>query len=239
MKDRLYSKGQVNRAGDVLRSAFADSHHARGTEALFEAFFILDWWRRQHARPLDTASNGLRTRCNTAGVNWVVAQRLKREPTIVSKLLREPGMNLSRMADLGGCRAIVADIESVRKVQERYMRRGNCKKIYDYIDMPKESGYRAVHLIVEYRQRLVEVQLRTEVQHNWAAMNEYLGKLMKLEVKSGEAPRLVLDFLSKVSEAQALEEFSRPVDKKLRQEIDTLRKHLRDYLRQLDQGGVT
>lgn len=42
----------------------------------------------------------------------IVAQRLKRVPTIAGKLLREPGMKLSRMEDVGGVRAVLPSQEA-------------------------------------------------------------------------------------------------------------------------------
>ena len=54
-----------------------------------------------------------------------VSQRMKRVPTIIDKLLREPTLLLSRMQDIGGCRAmlptLVTEVERQRIVSSSYL----------------------------------------------------------------------------------------------------------------------
>ena len=121
--------------------------------------------------------------------NWVKAessidikpaQRMKRLPRIIEKLARNPGMNLARMQDIGGARAVLGDPQEVASVAQR---------IRDYWDVRGErpadkvgtTGYRALHLIVakpdpEAGDRLMEVQLRTQYQHLWAEDVEHTGE---------------------------------------------------------------
>ena len=57
---------------------------------------------------------GLRSRVSTMGCSQIeVSRRYKHIPTIIDKLRREPGMNLGRMADIGGCRAVLRDLDEV------------------------------------------------------------------------------------------------------------------------------
>ena len=49
-----------------------------------------------------------------------VAQRLKRMPTILSKLERQPTMDITRMQDIGGCRAVVQSVKAVNEVVNYY-----------------------------------------------------------------------------------------------------------------------
>lgn len=113
---------------------------------------------------------GLRSRVATARcAQTEVSQRLKRTPTIIAKLRRGPHMELGRMADIGGCRAVLQDLDELARVRERYERIPNrVVRTKDYIEKPKPDGYRAVHIYVRYDARLVEVRLRTRVQHEWA-----------------------------------------------------------------------
>jgi ppGpp synthetase/RelA/SpoT-type nucleotidyltranferase len=69
-----------------------------------------------------------------------VSQRLKRIPTIIDKLHREPGMNLGRMADIGGCRAVLRDLDEVKRVQSRYAGDTITVRTRDYIEQPKPDG---------------------------------------------------------------------------------------------------
>ena len=68
------------------------------TAPVHSALDTLSEWRALHAKPLQAA-----TRVSTAGGSQIeVSQRLKRIPTILDKLRREPGMELGRMDDIGG-----------------------------------------------------------------------------------------------------------------------------------------
>lgn len=48
----------------------------------------------------------------------LIAQRLKRAESIINKLHRMTSMNLARMQDIGGLRAIVSNLNMVEKLKE-------------------------------------------------------------------------------------------------------------------------
>lgn len=227
------STTRVNKAGEVLRS-LVGSGRSRDSEELqqvFEALDVLEAWRAAHARPLQAATMGLRSRVSTVGCTQVeVSQRLKRIPTIIDKLHREQGMSLGRMADIGGCRAVLSDIDEVRRVEARYRGLGRTVRVRDYIEQPKPDGYRALHVIVKYHGRLIEVQLRTQVQHEWAYTVESVTSRFGLDIKAGGGPPPVRDWFAAVSEAMALEERGEPVESELVQRVSTLRSAAQPYL---------
>jgi putative GTP pyrophosphokinase len=230
------SVSAVNRAGDVLRALVAKPGpiNDQDLDRAVDALDVLVAWRSAHAVPLAAATMGLRSRVTTAKCVDVsrVSQRLKRIPTILNKLQREPGMNLGRMADIGGCRAVMADLPEVYRVLGRYRASGpTLVKVRDYIDSPKEDGYRAVHVIVRYHGRLIEVQLRTHVQHEWAFTVESVTSRHGLAIKSGGGPAPVREWFQSVSEAMAIEERGFIVDAELLQRVYTLRQAAQPYLR--------
>lgn len=228
----------VNRAGDILRKVRVTGNldtitAPRGVEfdQVFEALDTLTAWRTAHARPLGAATMGLRSRVATMGCSHIeVSQRLKRIPTIVDKLRREPGMNLGRMADIGGCRAVLRGLAEVQSVQSRYADDAVTVRTRDYVDQPKPDGYRAVHVIVRYQGRLIEVQLRTQTQHEWAYTVESVTSRFGLDVKAGGGPAPVRDWFAAVSEAMALEEHGQPVGTELLHRVYTLREAAQPYL---------
>ena len=116
-----------------------------------------------------------------------MSQRLKRLHRIVEKLSREEHrtMRLSQMDDVGGCRVVVASLAELWRVRERVIDnwRRQLRDERDYIGCPKSDGYRALHLVVERDGRLIEIQLRTRLQHLWAAHVE------RLEMTRGEILR--------------------------------------------------
>jgi hypothetical protein len=115
-------------------------------------------------------------------------------------------MKLSRMADIGGVRAILQDQDSVYRVATRLQRNWTIIRERDYVAQPKDDGYRAVHLISRHRGRLIEIQLRTPKQDNWANLVETLSRTTFPGLKYGDGPLLVREFLFDTAEAYAQEE---------------------------------
>ena len=101
----------------------------------------------------------------------------------------------------------------------------------DYIAEPRDSGYRGVHVIVEYDNRMIEVQLRTQVMHEWAITVERLSGRLGEDLKGGRGPQPVLDLLEAISEAMAIEEAGEVVGQVLSEKIRELRRIADPFLR--------
>ncbi|MDE1714907.1 RelA/SpoT domain-containing protein (plasmid) [Chromobacterium amazonense] len=193
-----YSKEAVNRAGIALIGNDSTLHD--GAKA------IIDNWRACHAAPLNSFQTSLRQRLKQIDPNALVSQRLKRMPSIVSKLERNPGMNLARMQDIGGIRAVVSNMKEVREL-ESYYKKGTkafsiAKGGKDYINTPKDSGYRSVHQIFKCKNGFsIELQIRTQIQHSWATAVETVGTFLNHSLKSSEGPEEWLKFFSLASSA--------------------------------------
>lgn len=218
------SASQVNKAGKRIR------RHLRGEpvplEQLSLAFDILVAFRAEHARPLTGANMGLRSAVQAEGLPIQVSQRLKRVPTMIDKLRRQPTLPLSRMQDVGGCRAVVPNLASLRSVQERLTNRPTRARslisVDDYVTTPRASGYRGVHVVMNYLGRSVEIQLRTPYMHRWALEVERLTDRYGEDYKAGWDVT-INPYLALVSQAMALEEVGTPVGEGLAHEIDTQR----------------
>lgn len=199
------------------------------SEEVTQAIATVMDYRASHQKPLVTANNGLRSMVRTENCEVEVSQRLKRFPTILDKLRREPSLSLPNMQDIAGVRAVLNSIDEVRRVQARLTRNRPPVRISDYITSPRESGYRGVHVVVTYNGRLVEVQLRTRVMHDWAVTVERLSSRMGSNLK-GDGDHVVQAFLAAVSEAMALEELGMDVPQELLTRITTLRSQSTPYL---------
>lgn len=225
----LYSKSQVNRAGDIFRHV--TTRDSVAVDELMRAIDVLNNFRAVHEYALIKANMGLRSMVRTAACRSPrVSQRLKRRSTIIDKLRREPSMALSRMQDIGGARAVLGDLDEVNRVFARLRHNGKVQRHKDYIADPAPSGYRSLHVIVTYDDRLIEVQLRTTVQHEWAFTVERLGGRIDQDIKGGEGPREIHNFLRAISEAMALEESGGVVDKKMHEELRRLREIAEPFL---------
>jgi putative GTP pyrophosphokinase len=222
---------RVNAAGRRLRG-WVLSDDLDVEEAVERDITVLFEFRAAHQVPLNKATMGLRDAVAREGCEIEVSQRLKRWTTILDKLVRYPTMGLANMQDIGGCRAVLNGIEEVRRVQRRLSRRRRRLpvRVYDYIDEPKESGYRGIHLIVQYDTRKIEIQLRTRVMHEWAIYVERLSGRLQTDLKSNRGPAELLEWLEAVSEAMAIEEVGETVEAPLLERIAKLREGALGYL---------
>lgn len=195
------SKNSVRKAGIILR-------RMEGTdEEIFQAIDILSDWRALHSYPIKSfrAFFERHIRQNSYD-NPIIAQRLKRLPSIVYKLRRFPSMALERMQDIGGIRIILKDNNELERLYEEMMKAKFPHKPilppHDYISEPKPDGYRSLHQVYQYHNTKhpelnclnLEVQLRTKVQHAWATAVETLGIVERSSFKTGEGSGRVKQF---------------------------------------------
>ena len=149
----LYTRSEVDRAGEKL-AATGWVSSGRGEPDTRHELAVLNNWRAAHSFPLNTIQMGLLRRTRSRESQAIVSQRLKRAPATIAKLRRFPGMKLSRMQDIAGCRAIVGSPVAVRELWSAHHRSKMKHKLIrevDYIQWPKSSGYRGIHLVYRYR----------------------------------------------------------------------------------------
>lgn len=120
------------------------------------------------------------------------------------------------MQDIGGVRAILPEINQVYKLNDAYVNNKRIPHIlkanHDYIAQPKPSGYRGIHLVYEFNNAQgrsvdartydglkIEMQLRTQLQHEWATTVEAVGMILGHELKSDRGPTEWLDFFKAMS----------------------------------------
>ncbi len=191
---------EVNAAGKLLVRTSKVPVSEWKTEDFKEyprAIEIINNWRGSHAYPLNTFQINLRNTSRRFDKKPLVAQRIKRLASISGKLLLQPSMKLSQMQDLGGCRAILSNVQAVRGVNHYYINESAIKhtlvSVDDYIAAPKSSGYRGIHLVYRYfsdknknmyNGLKVEMQIRSRYQHAWATAVETVGMFSGQALKS-------------------------------------------------------
>lgn len=216
-----------------------------------DAYNILNSWRALHSYPIDVFQKNIRSKCNQLKFrDFTVAQRLKRMPSIISKLQRNPKMNLARMQDIGGVRVILPTIADVRKLHEDLIGRTNrfnhvpVLPCHDYIENPKIDGYRSIHQVFTYKSRdhsgldglKIELQIRTALQHSWATAVETLGVIENASIKSGFGSEEIRRFL-KLSSAlfsikegtSVVEEFDKYSPEEIAQEAKAIEDQLQIF----------
>lgn len=177
---------------------------------------IFDDWRSSYVYPLLSMHIYTRKKAIEIEDKCIVSQRLKRKESIFAKIARIPDMRASRMQDIGGCRVVFKSIDSVYKLRNA-LRNSRRKHILqnekDYIQSPKESGYRGIHMVYKYVGKentsnniLIETQIRTHLQHLWATSVETTSFFTQNPLKSSIGPNEWLRFFCLVSSLFAIEE---------------------------------
>lgn len=207
---RQYSNGEVHRAGKILRA------NKLGTlcqpDELRRAYEVLSNWRACHNYPINTLRKTLNDRLKQVAPEAYAAQRLKRMPSIETKLVRFPTMKLHQMQDIGGLRAVVRNQKQIRALLKLYEGSGPHilrSQSANYIDAPKTDGYRSVHLIYEYQNSrtpqyngmFVELQIRTRLQHAWATAVEVVSTIINQALKMNQGEDAWKEFFKLASAA--------------------------------------
>jgi ppGpp synthetase/RelA/SpoT-type nucleotidyltranferase len=163
------SKTQVDQLGGRLRKgkiAEGDYHE-------------LDAYRRSFAEAYEEVVGIVRnaTQLEPTG------RPAKSTTSIIEKLRRET-IRLSQMQDIAGCRLVVATLLAQDQAVERLKSVLAEAVVIDRRKQPS-FGYRAVHIIATARNKPIEIQVRTALQHVWAEMSEKLSDVVDPAVKYG------------------------------------------------------
>jgi hypothetical protein len=234
-----YPRRKVDEAG------FAYAHPNGRAEDRELALAVINNWRSSHSYPLNTFQMNLRRVARRVDDEPTVAQRIKRLPSIRHKLERFRGMKLSRMQDIGGCRAVVSSVEEVNALVDYYMVTSRIEhrlvREDPYIWHPKASGYRGSHLVYRHISRkrvswnglLIEIQLRSRLQHAWATAVETVGTFTQQALKSSWGEKDWLRFFALMGSAHAFREAT-PLVPDTPTDQRQLVKELKRYVRKLD-----
>jgi ppGpp synthetase/RelA/SpoT-type nucleotidyltranferase len=179
------SKGQIDKLADRIRTEGVISN---------DTLFSLQEYRTSHKETLSQVFNVLCSLVKQISGDVIVTYRIKRIESIISKVKRYPGMKLSRMADIGGCRCILKSDRQVYQLKLLIEKALTVKTVKDYIKQPQEEGYKSLHLFVSVPNddKVIEVQIRNQQDHNWATLVEITDLLFDAKLKEfGENKHLL------------------------------------------------
>lgn len=185
-----HSKMEVGRAGKALVAPLASNQER---EAAIE---VANYWREIHGEVLQRALEDIE---GLSGFDddVLVAGRIKKFDTIVDKLNRpKTPSDLQTMYDIAGCRLVVPDLRQLEKFCSSFSALAcyDSQKTarHDYLARPRPSGYRGRHVVLHYddlscgHKLFVEVQVRTQLQHDWATAVEMHDEAVKSRLKFNE-----------------------------------------------------
>ncbi len=213
-----YSRREVNEAAAYITHTIS----MPGNGDFERAIRIVDNFRAAHAFPLNTLQKTLRQHSVAVDPQSIVAQRLKRFISIWAKLERFERMQLWDMQDIGGCRAVVSNLDDIERLVHAFKSsriRHRLAHEDDYVRLPKESGYRSRHLVYRYvsdRNEIyngfkIEIQIRTALQHAWATTVETVDAFTQQALKSSRGRRDWERFFQLMGTEMAIQEGTAPV----------------------------
>jgi putative GTP pyrophosphokinase len=202
----MISKRKIDQIGEILK---------RGGSLNKEEQLTLLNWRNSFASTLDYYHLKLKTIAEPS-IMLTLSRRLKRIESIQIKLKRFSSMRLSTLQDIAGLRLVVKDENSLMNTftQLRGLStRHKLKRLDDYHNNPKNDGYRGIHLVYQKEDvGMVEIQLRTELEHVWATAVETYGELQNTSFKTGEGEERWKGFFMLLSSYFAIKENCMPIN---------------------------
>jgi ppGpp synthetase/RelA/SpoT-type nucleotidyltranferase len=163
------SKTQVDRLGDRLRKGNITEADLR----------LLDQYRRAFSEEYEAVVEAIRKELGLEPTG-----RPAKSTTSISDKLRRESIRLTQIQDIAGCRLIVPDIANQEAVVQSLTSLFEHTTISDRRQKPSH-GYRAVHVIVNSRGKLIEIQVRTALQHIWAELSEKFSDVIDPSIKYG------------------------------------------------------
>lgn len=213
-----FSKSQVDRLGDRLKKGNIEEADLR----------MLDQYRRSYVDAYEIVVGAIREKL----LLEPTGRPAKSTPSIAEKLRRE-SIRLTQIQDIAGCRLIAVDIADQNKVVESL---NNLFEDVTVVDRRKQPshGYRAVHVIVRCRGKLIEIQVRTELQHLWAELSERLSDVFDLGIKYGGGSKPIREGLISTSSGIAEVEMSETLLDRVHQKgLNAIRRKIFDEFRSL------
>lgn len=228
---------------EIAFTAEGESDAANELDSVVQAVGKVVAFRLGHAMPMEIAHIALANATSDDGS--AVSSRHKRLQAIVDKLHRFPNMRLSQMDDIAGCRVVVKNLAQIERLRYALGEAMDVVRVNDYVVKPKPIGYRAVHVILslpetnlfmqeQSQSALVEVQIRTPLQNEWADQIEAATGTTGLDLKGGdpaELPSDLVEYVRVAADIRALADRGEPADNELEGRLAELREVVRPHFK--------
>lgn len=187
---------------------------------------MLDQYRRSYSEAYEAVVEKIRKDLSLAPTG-----RPAKSTISIAEKLRRESIRLTQIQDIAGCRIIVADIASQETVVKSLNELFKDATVIDRRQQPSH-GYRAVHVVVRYEEKLIEIQVRTALQQLWAELSEKFSDIFDPMVKYGGGDEFTRTVLINQSSMIANEEtLEKQVASDLREDLDSVRQRMLESLR--------
>ena len=226
------SKTKIDKAGKILAG-----HVVVSDDDFIEYEEYFDEYRKQHLSPLTETTLEFQTWLNNYGKGYYLAQRLKRKPQIIRKLDRLH-VRLTQLQDIGGLRIIVdtnMDVDELYHFIENKIKESKVLSIHKVTDYRAkgrdDTGYRALHLILNVHEYKIELQIRSKIQHYWAEGIERTSVIYGYRLKESEGSFSVLSYFKNLSDVFSEIEVNRVPSSQQKIELDKSREIAEDIIK--------
>lgn len=186
------SKTQIDRLGERLKKGNISEDDLR----------LLDSYRRSFTEAYEIVVGTIRKELALEPTG-----RPAKSTTSISEKLRRESIRLTQIQDIAGCRLTVSDIANQDSVVESLKSLFEHTIISDRRQQPSH-GYRAVHVIVRCLDKMIEIQVRTKMQHLWAELSEKYSDVIDPAIKYGGGDEDIQTLLAVASDAVATQELA-------------------------------
>lgn len=236
---KMYSNRKIDLAGKALSlSSFDSDDHELDCDIIF------DDYRKAHLEPLTNTTMQLQLWLSQFGRQYYIALRLKRKPQILRKM-RRFSTRLTQLQDIGGNRIIVdnnEDLEDLRRFISEKLTKSKDISIHRETDYRvygrDDTGYRALHLILNANKIKIELQLRSRAQHYWAECIERTSVIYGHLLKEKEGDGRVINYFKLLSNVFYEIESKREPSPQIKMELDDRRKLAEKLIEQEGKGVV-
>jgi putative GTP pyrophosphokinase len=184
----MLSKTQIDHLGDRLKKGEISDADLR----------VLDEYRRSFSEGYDFVIQAIR-----AGLGLESTGRPAKSTTSIIEKLQRESIRLTQIQDIAGCRIIVPRIVEQQTTIESVNRLFESTVTVDRRESPSH-GYRAVHIVVKSGGHLIEVQIRSSLQHIWAELSEKFADLIDPAIKYGKGDETTVAWLQELSTSIAV-----------------------------------
>ena len=180
---------QIDAAGERLRDA---------EQPAADDLAIYAEYRESFRDPVASVMEmALELTLDTELLDW--GSRPKTVESVVAKLQAQD-IALTEMTDIGGVRIVLPSLVEVDRVHGQ-IDEGLIAQVKDYRGAGTKRGYRTLHLILRAApDRVVELQIRSQIHNVWANLSERLQQRTGYDIKHAAGPAALLDALEELSE---------------------------------------
>ncbi len=235
----MYSKTKIDNSGKALsKGGFKSDDHEIESEIVF------DDYRRAHLKPLTDVTYQIQEWLAGFDKNFYIAQRLKRRPQILRKMKRF-SVRLTQLQDIAGNRVIVdknSDVDALRGFLLDRIKKEKDLRLYRETDYRiygrDDTGYRALHMILEREGIKIELQLRSAAQHHWAESIERTSVIYGFHLKENEGDKNVLNYFKSLSKLFYMLECGREPSAQEKMELDERREIAEQVITESRRGKI-